>query len=132
VVVFVVVVFVVAFVVLVFSCCISWTGVVVVVVVSVRFTFLWWCLYFVVVSVVCVVWASGEYAGYCVVVVVLCVGESRVVVVVVDCVVLCAITGRDRANTMSKPRTTANNFLDFIQFSFITFIRQYGMASITR
>jgi hypothetical protein len=85
-----------------------------------------------------VVWASGEYAGYSVIVVVLCVGESRLVVVVVDCVVLCAITGSDRANTMSKlrtaaskPRTTANGFVDFIRFSFVTLARRYGMASIT-
>jgi hypothetical protein len=31
--------------------------------------------------------------------------------------VLCAITGSDRANTISVPRTTASRFLDFIRFS---------------
>src|SRR5271165_5688869 len=57
-------------------------------------------------------------AGSCeVVVVVLWVaGGAWVVVEVVDCVVLCAITGSDRANTISDPRTTANRFLDFISF----------------
>jgi hypothetical protein len=35
-------------------------------------------------------------------------------VVVVDCVVLCASTGSDRAIKMSDPRTTANSVLDFI------------------
>ena len=37
--------------------------------------------------------------------------------VVVDCVVSCAITGSDSASTTSDPKTTANSFLDFIQFS---------------
>jgi hypothetical protein len=77
-------------------------------------------LYFVLVSVVCVVWA-GIGAGSCeVVVVVLWVaGGAWVVVEVLDCVVLCAITGNDRANTISDPRTTASRFLDFIRFSLI-------------
>jgi hypothetical protein len=94
----------------------SAAGVVVVVVESVCFTL--WCLYFVWVSVVCVVWA-GIAAGSCeVVVVVLWVaGGAWVVVEVLDCVVLCAITGSDRANTIRAPRTTASRFLDFIRFS---------------
>ena len=37
--------------------------------------------------------------------------------VVVDCVVSCAITGSDSASTTSDPKTTANSFLDFIRFS---------------
>jgi hypothetical protein len=101
----------------------SAAGVVVVVVESVCFT-LWCLLYLVLVSVVCVVWA-GIAAGSCeVVVVVLWVaGGAWVVVEVLDCVVLCAITGSDRANTISVPRTTASRFFDFIGFSFISLAR---------
>jgi hypothetical protein len=51
------------------------------------------------VVVVLCVWAAG---GFC------------VVVVVLDCDVLWAITGKDRANTASDPRTKANSFLDVI------------------
>src|ERR1039458_1264376 len=50
------------------------------------------------------IWVWGRY-GVC------------VVVVVVDCVVSCAITGSDSASTTSDPKTTANSFLDFIRFS---------------
>src|ERR1035441_2273799 len=45
--------------------------------------------------------------------------------------VLWAITGRDRASTMSEPRTTANSFLDVIRSSCITLVRPYGMAAAT-
>jgi hypothetical protein len=40
------------------------------------------------------------------------------VVVVVDCVESCAMTGIDIANATSDPVTTAHSFLDFIRFSF--------------
>jgi hypothetical protein len=74
-------------------------GAVVVVVVSVCFT----CGYagVVVVSVVLVVWACDAAVG-------------SWEVVVVDCVVLWATTGRQRAITMSEPMTTASSFFDFI------------------
>src|ERR1019366_643199 len=66
------------------------------------------------------------------VVVVLCVCEGCgccvVVVEVVDCVLLCAITGRDSANTISAPRTTASRFLDFIRFSFASLATLNRMA----
>jgi hypothetical protein len=71
-------------------------------------------LYLVVVSVVCVV---GEAAESCEEVVVLCVWAADgfcEVVEVLDCVVLCAMTGRDKANTTSDPRMTASNVLSFI------------------
>src|SRR5580692_767303 len=55
--------------------------------------------------VVVVLWVAG--------------GAWVVLVEVVDSVVLCAITGNDRANTISDPRTTASRFLDFIRFSLI-------------
>jgi hypothetical protein len=48
-------------------------------------------------------------------------------VVVVDCVVLCAITDRDRARRVTEVRTAANNFWDFIRFSFVTFDRYHRM-----
>jgi hypothetical protein len=69
------------------------------------------CVVVVVVVVVC------EVAG----------GESGVAVAL-DCVVFCAITGKDIARTTSEPRTAANNFLDFIQLSFVTMIREYPRA----
>jgi hypothetical protein len=70
-----------------------------VVVMSVCFT-LSCLLYFVALSVVFVVWAAGIAAGSCeVVVVVFCVCAGCGSCVVVDSVVLCAITGNDRANT---------------------------------
>lgn len=77
--------------------------------------------------------AGGTDAGSCdVMVVVLCAaGGFCVVVVVLDCVVLCASTGRDRASTMSDARTTTNSFLDFIRFSFVRLVRHYGRAAAT-
>jgi hypothetical protein len=102
----------------------SAAGVVVVVVESVCFTLL--CLYFVLELVVFVVWAGMGAASCEVVVVVLWVagGACVVVVEVVDSVVLCAIIGNDRANTISDPRTTASRFLDFIRFS----LKFFGQA----
>ncbi len=93
-------------------------GVVVEVVVLLCFTLL--CrLYLVLVSVVFVVSAGMGVASCEVVVVVLCVagGAWVVLVEVVDSVVLCAIIGNDRANTISDPRMAASRFLDFIHFS---------------
>jgi hypothetical protein len=108
----------------------SAAGVVVEVVVLVCFTLL--CLlYLVLVSVVFVVSAGIGVASCEVVVVVLCVaGGACVVVEVVDSVVLCAIIGNDRANTMSVPRTTASKFFDFIYFSLYFFgqTQSYGFA----
>src|SRR5271166_5674270 len=96
-------------------------GVVVVVVVVSFFTSGAGVLVVVVVSV-CLI---GPAAGVVVVVVVLCVaGGAWVVVEVVDSVVLCAIIGNDRANTISDPRTTASRFLDFIRFS----LKFFGQA----
>jgi hypothetical protein len=48
-------------------------------------------------------------------------------VVVEDCVVLWAITDRDRASTVIEVRTAANNFGDFIRFSFVTLDRYHRM-----
>ncbi len=104
----------------------SAVGVLVVVVVSVCFT-LCCLLYFVLVLVVCVVWAGIGAASCEVVVVVLCVAGAWVVVL--DSVVLCAIAGNDRANTISDPNTTASRFLDFIHFSLnISLVRHHHMA----
>jgi hypothetical protein len=51
-----------------------------------------------------------------------------VVVVVLDSEFCCAITGSDMATTTSDPRTAANSFLDFIQLSFNTSVREHGNA----
>jgi hypothetical protein len=61
--------------------------------------------------------ALGAAGGFC------------VVVVVLDCVVLCASTGRDRASTMSDARTTTNSFWDFIRFSFFRLVRYHDRAA---
>jgi hypothetical protein len=108
-----------ALVVVVVSVTFGW-GVTVVVVVSVCCT--WGSAGVTVVSVVCVVGVGAVAARCCVhVVLLLCAwaGGFWVVVVVLDCVVLCAITGRDRASTTSEPRTKANSFLDIIEFSLL-------------
>ena len=89
-------------------------GAVVVVVVSVCLTFGWGVTVVVVVSVCCTCGSAGVTVVSVVSLVWACVGAAgSCEVVVVDCVVLCAITGRDRAITMSDPRTTANSVLDF-------------------
>ena len=53
------------------------------------------------------------------------------VVVLVDCVALCAITGKDKTSTTSAPRTTISSFFDFIRFSSISLVTPDGMASGT-
>jgi hypothetical protein len=51
--------------------------------------------------------------------------------VVVDCVLLWAITDSDRASKLTVVRATPNSVLDFIRFSFVTLDNHHRMVSLT-